>query len=59
MKDIQKMQPVSVSKSDKISTTDFATGYLFEVEGITEAQAREAFKLAAYKFPVKCEFIKK
>lgn len=32
---------------------------LFEIEGVTEAQAREAMKLAAHKLPVKCHFIKK
>lgn len=30
---------------------------LFEMEGIEEAQAKEAMKLAAYKLPVKCRFI--
>lgn len=32
---------------------------LFEIEGVNEEQAREAMKLAAYKLPVKCRFIKK
>ncbi len=30
---------------------------MFEMEGIEEAQAKEAMKLAAYKLPVKCKFI--
>ncbi|MBH41315.1 MAG: 50S ribosomal protein L16 [Candidatus Magasanikbacteria bacterium] len=32
---------------------------LFELEGIPEATAKEAFDLAAYKLPVKARFIKK
>lgn len=32
---------------------------LFEVGGVDEATAREAFRLAANKLPVKCKFIKK
>jgi large subunit ribosomal protein L16 len=32
---------------------------LFEIEGVTETQAREAMKLAAHKLPVKCIFVKK
>ena len=32
---------------------------LFEMAGITEDQAREAFRLAANKLPLKCKFIKK
>ncbi|PIZ75830.1 50S ribosomal protein L16 [Candidatus Peregrinibacteria bacterium CG_4_10_14_0_2_um_filter_38_24] len=30
---------------------------LFEMEGIDEATARAAMKLAAYKLPIKCKFI--
>jgi len=30
---------------------------LFEMEGVDEATAREAMKLAAYKLPIKCKFI--
>lgn len=30
---------------------------LFEVSGITEAQAREAFRLASFKLPVKTKFV--
>ncbi len=30
---------------------------LFEVAGITEAEAREAFRLASYKLPVKTKFV--
>lgn len=30
---------------------------LFELEGITEEQAREATRLAAHKLPVKCKFV--
>jgi large subunit ribosomal protein L16 len=29
---------------------------MFEIEGVTEAQAREAMRLAAHKLPVKCKF---
>jgi len=32
---------------------------LFELEGIEPEMAKEAFKLAAYKLPVKCRFISK
>ncbi len=32
---------------------------LFEIDGVTEEQAREAFRLAAHKLPVKTKFIKK
>jgi large subunit ribosomal protein L16 len=32
---------------------------LFEVSGVDEAQAREAFRLAAFKLPVKTKFIKR
>ena len=29
---------------------------MFEIEGVTEAQAREALRLASHKLPVKCKF---
>ena len=29
---------------------------MFEIDGVTEAQAREAMRLAAHKLPVKCKF---
>ncbi|MDR2088223.1 MAG: 50S ribosomal protein L16 [Clostridiales Family XIII bacterium] len=29
---------------------------MFELEGVTEARAREAMRLAAHKLPVKCRF---
>ena len=32
---------------------------LFEIEGVTEQQAREAMTLSAHKLPIKCSFIKK
>jgi large subunit ribosomal protein L16 len=32
---------------------------LFEMDGITEQQAKEAMLLAAYKLPVKCKFVKR
>ncbi len=32
---------------------------LFEIEGVTEVQAREAMALAGHKLPVKCIFVKK
>jgi large subunit ribosomal protein L16 len=30
---------------------------MFEMEGCTEAQAREAMRLASHKLPVKCKFV--
>ena len=32
---------------------------LFEMDDVTEDQAREAFRLASYKLPVKCKFVKR
>ncbi len=32
---------------------------LFEIGGVDEALAREAFRLASHKLPVKCKFVKK
>ena len=32
---------------------------MFEIEGVTEAQAREAMRLAGHKLPVKTKFVKK
>ena len=32
---------------------------LFEMEGVTEEQAREAMRLAMHKLPIKCKFVKK
>lgn len=32
---------------------------LFEVSGVTEADAREAFRLASHKLPVKTKFVKR
>ena len=32
---------------------------MFELGQVDEATAREAFRLAAYKLPVKCKFVKK
>jgi len=32
---------------------------LFELAGVSEEQAREAMKLAAYKLPIKTKFVKK
>ena len=29
---------------------------MFEIEGVTEAQAREAMRLASHKLPVRCKF---
>ena len=29
---------------------------MFEIEGVTEAQAREAMRRAAHKLPIKCKF---
>lgn len=30
---------------------------LFEIDGVTEDQAKEAFRLAAHKLPVKTRFV--
>ena len=32
---------------------------MFEVDGVSEEVAREAFRLAMHKLPVKCKFAKK
>jgi large subunit ribosomal protein L16 len=32
---------------------------LFEIEGVTEADAKEAFRLASSKLPIKTEFIER
>ena len=32
---------------------------LFEMADVTEEQAREAFRLASYKLPIKCKFVKR
>ncbi len=32
---------------------------MFEIGGITEEAAREAMRLAMYKLPIKCKFVKK
>ena len=32
---------------------------MFEIGGVTEELAREAMRLAAYKLPIKCKFIRK
>lgn len=32
---------------------------IFEIDDVTEEQAREALRLAAHKLPVRCKFIKK
>lgn len=32
---------------------------MFEIGGVSEDLAREAMRLAAYKLPVKCKFVKK
>ena len=32
---------------------------MFEIGGVSEELAREAMRLAAYKLPVKCKFVKK
>lgn len=32
---------------------------MFEIEGVTREQAKEAFRLAAHKLPVKCKFVEK
>jgi large subunit ribosomal protein L16 len=30
---------------------------MFEIDGVSEAQAREAMRLASHKLPVKCKFV--
>jgi large subunit ribosomal protein L16 len=32
---------------------------MFEMAGVNEEVAREALRLASYKLPVKCKFVKK
>ena len=32
---------------------------MFEIGGVSEETAREAMRLAAYKLPIKCKFVKK
>ena len=32
---------------------------MFEMAGITETEAKEAMKMAAYKLPIKCKYVKK
>lgn len=32
---------------------------MFEVSGVTEEKAREAFRKAAHKLPIKCKFVKR
>ena len=32
---------------------------MFEMDGVTEEQAREAMRLAANKLPIKCKFVRK
>ena len=32
---------------------------MFEMDGVTEEQAKEAMRLAAHKLPIKCKFVKK
>jgi large subunit ribosomal protein L16 len=32
---------------------------MFEISGVTEDIAREAFRLAMHKLPIKCKFVKK
>ena len=32
---------------------------LFEIDGVSEENAREAMRLAAHKLPVKCKFVKR
>lgn len=32
---------------------------MFELEGVTEAQAKEALRLASHKLPVRCKFVVK
>ena len=32
---------------------------MFEMDGVTEEQAREAMRLASHTLPIKCKFVKK
>ena len=32
---------------------------MFEMDGVTEEQAKEAMRLASHKLPIKCKFVKK
>ena len=32
---------------------------MFEMDGVTEEQAKEAMRLAAHKLPIKCKFVRK
>ena len=32
---------------------------MFEIAGVDEATAKEAFRLASHKLPVRCRFVKK
>ena len=32
---------------------------MFEIAGVDEATAKEAFRLASHKLPVKCKFVRK
>ena len=32
---------------------------MFEMDGVSEEQAREAMRLASHKLPIKCKFVKK
>ena len=32
---------------------------MFEIDGVTEAQAKEAIRLASHKLPLKCKFVAK
>ena len=32
---------------------------MFEIDGVTEAQAKEAMRLAMHKLPIKCKFVAK
>ena len=32
---------------------------MFEIDGVDEATAREALRLASHKLPIKCKFVKK
>ena len=32
---------------------------MFEMDGVSEADAKEAMRLASHKLPIKCKFVKK
>ncbi len=48
---------MSTEKTDKKAARQLTGKVLFEMEGVTEAIAREAFRLAASKLSVDTQFV--